>query len=187
MEAFGMAMGPCAMMDLAGLDVGWRIRKRRGRRLGVRDSIVADRLCEIGRFGQKTGGGFYHYAAGSRTPVPDPAVERLIVEVSAAAGIERRSIPDEAIVERLVFALVNEGARVLADKIAIRSSDIDVVYVHGYGFPVHRGGPMFHADQVGLASVLEAVERLHAEHGDLWQPAPLLARLAAENGRFGGA
>ncbi len=183
---FGMAMGPLAVGDLAGLDVSWRIRKEyqhlvpKGRRV----PLVADRLCERGRFGQKTGAGWYRYPEGSRTPVPDPEVEKLIEECAVGAGIARRSISKEEIVERTVYALVNEGARILEEGFALRAGDIDVIYVNGYGFPAHRGGPMWYADTVGLAKVLERIRQLEQRHGDLWFPAPLLTRLAQAGKTF---
>ena len=138
---FGFPMGPFAMGDLAGLDVGWRIRKGRGV-----TSPVADRICELGRFGQKTGAGYFRYDKGDRTPIPDPDVEKIIVDVATSMGITRRPIPDEEILERLLYPMVNEGAKILDEKIAIRASDIDVIWVYGYGWPVYRGGPMFWAD-----------------------------------------
>jgi 3-hydroxyacyl-CoA dehydrogenase len=183
---FGMAMGPLAVGDLAGLDVGWRIRKEyqhlvpKGRRV----PLVADRLCERGRFGQKTGAGWYRYPEGSRAPVPDPEVEKLIEECAAGAGIVRRTIAAREIVERIVYALVNEGARILEEGFALRASDIDVIYVHGYGFPAHRGGPMWYADTVGLAKVLERVRQFERQHGELWAPAPMLTRLAQDGNTF---
>src|SRR5437870_6733064 len=145
---FGFPMGPFAMGDLAGLDVSWRMRKAQGLK-----SEIADLLCEAGRFGQKTGKGFYLYEAGSRTPRPDPEVESLIVEASARRGIARRSIDNEEIVERLIFPMINEGARILEEGIAARPGDIDVIWIYGYGWPVWRGGPVFYDDQVGLASI----------------------------------
>ena len=185
---FGMAMGPLAVGDLAGLDIGWAGRKRLAptRPKHLRYSQVADRICEMGRFGQKTGSGWYRYEAGSRTPVPDPVVDKLIEECAAAAGIKRRSITDEEIIERTMYAMVNEGAKILEEGIALRASDIDLVYVNGYGFPAYRGGPMFYADTVGLDKVLARVKAFHAEHGELWKPAPLLERLAREGKRFNG-
>ncbi|TYT27335.1 3-hydroxyacyl-CoA dehydrogenase [Luteimonas viscosa] len=184
MEAFGFAMGPFRMGDLAGNDIGWAIRKRRY--LERPDMVYArnaDLLCEMGRYGQKTGKGWYDYVPGDRTPHPSAEVEAMIVAQSQAQGIERREIGDDEIVERLVYALVNEGARILEEGIAARASDIDMVYLSGYGFPVWRGGPMFHADQVGLYNVLAAMRRYARGHrGDAWEPAPLLLELA-ESGR----
>ncbi|HKZ05627.1 MAG TPA: 3-hydroxyacyl-CoA dehydrogenase NAD-binding domain-containing protein [Methylomirabilota bacterium] len=183
---FGLPMGPFAMGDMAGLDVGWRIRKgkeaTRDRRL--RYSPVADRICEMGRFGQKTGAGWYRYEKGSRVPVPDPEIEALIVKTAKEQGIERRTIGDEEILKRCVYALINEGARILEEGFALRSSDIDIIYIYGYGFPVHRGGPMFYADTVGPAAVYDEVCKFQKQHGELWQPAPLLERLAREGKKF---
>jgi 3-hydroxyacyl-CoA dehydrogenase len=186
LERFGFAMGPFRMSDLAGNDIGWAIRKRRAaERPDISYSTLADRLCELGRFGQKTGAGWYDYRPGDRTPAPSVEVETMITTHAQALGIERRAIADQEIVERLVYALVNEGARILEQGIALRASDIDMVYLTGYGFPLFRGGPMFHADSVGLPSVLAAIERFAAgRHGEAWQPAPLLARLAAEGKGF---
>ncbi|HZP91794.1 MAG TPA: 3-hydroxyacyl-CoA dehydrogenase NAD-binding domain-containing protein [Burkholderiales bacterium] len=188
MEAFGLAMGPFRMSDLAGLDVGWRIRKRQAatRPRSERYSRIGDMICELGRFGQKTGAGYYRYEKGSRDAIPDPEIEALIVRASGEAGIARRRIADEEIVERLMHQLVNEGARILEEGIAQRASDIDVIYAFGYGFPRYRGGPMFYADTVGLDKVLAATEKYHADHGEMWAPAPLLAKLAAEGGKFNG-
>jgi 3-hydroxyacyl-CoA dehydrogenase len=185
-EEFGFAMGPFRVSDLAGLDVGWYIRKRQAatRPAHLRYSKVADRICELGRFGQKTGAGYYRYEAGSRTPIPDPQIEALIVQAAADAGIKRREVSDQEILERCIYALVNEGARILEEGIALRASDIDIVYIYGYGFPRYRGGPMFYADSVGLDKVVESVKRYHAAHGEFWTPAPLLERLAREGGRF---
>jgi 3-hydroxyacyl-CoA dehydrogenase len=185
-EAFGFAMGPFRVGDLAGLDVGWYIRKRQAatRPAHLRYSKVADQVCELGRFGQKTGAGWYRYEAGNRNPIPDPVVEDLIVKASKEAGIQRRQISDQEILERCIYALVNEGAEILEEGIALRASDIDIVYVYGYGFPRFRGGPMFYADTVGLDKVLESVKRFHAAHGEFWKPAALLEKLAAEGKNF---
>jgi 3-hydroxyacyl-CoA dehydrogenase len=185
-EDFGFAMGPFRVSDLAGLDVGWYIRKRQAatRPPHLRYSKVADQICEMGRFGQKTGAGWYRYEAGNRTPIPDPVIEELIVKASKEAGIERREITGQEILERCMYALVNTGARILEEGIALRASDIDIVYLYGYGFPRYRGGPMFYADTVGLDKVFAAVERFHEQHGQFWQPAGLLEKLAAEGGRF---
>ena len=183
---FGLAMGPFAMGDLAGLDVGWRIRKRRmaERRLNRSDDPVADALCEKGRYGQKTGAGWYKYEAGARTPVPDPEVEAMIVAESERRGIARRGIDAREIVERCMYQLVNEGAKILEEGIAARASDIDVIYANGYGFPRWRGGPMFHADLVGLKTVYDSVSRFYDRLGEAWRPAPLLERLAAAGKTF---
>jgi 3-hydroxyacyl-CoA dehydrogenase len=190
-EAWGFAMGPFRMSDLAGNDISWAIRKRRYvEKPGVRYSKVADLLCELGRFGQKTGAGWYDYAPGKREAIPSPVVEELIVKHRASLGLTPRSIPDEEIVHRLVYALVNEGARLLEEGIASRASDIDMVYLSGYGFPLQRGGPMHYADEQGLSNVVQAMARFAAnphDDGAFWQPAPLLARLAAGGKRFSDA
>jgi 3-hydroxyacyl-CoA dehydrogenase len=170
---FGFPMGPFAMGDLAGLDVGWRIRKARGLR-----APVADRLCEMGRFGQKTGAGFYLYEGGDRTPRPDPEVEKVIHEVAKAQGVARRAVGDDEILQRLLYPMVNEGAKILEEKLAIRASDIDVIWVYGYGWPVYRGGPMFWADSIGLKAIRDRMQDIQRQHGDVWQPAALLNRLA---------
>jgi 3-hydroxyacyl-CoA dehydrogenase len=183
---FGLAMGPLAMGDLAGLDVGWRIRKefKHLEKPGVRRPLVADQLCEMGRFGQKTGAGWYKYDE-NRKAIPDPEVAALIEKTAREAGIERRNITPEEIVERTIYALVNEGARILEEGIALRAVDIDIVYLNGYGFPAWRGGPMFYADTVGLKNVLARIEEFEQRHGpDLWAPAPLLKRLAEADKTF---
>jgi 3-hydroxyacyl-CoA dehydrogenase len=183
---FGLPMGPYQMADLAGLDISWRIRKRQAatRDPALRYCPIADRLCEAGRFGQKTGAGWYRYEPGRRTPVADPVVEETIEAVSAEKGIARREIPDQEIVERALFALVNEGSRILEEGVAARAGDIDVIWIHGYGFPRSRGGPMYWADTVGLARVAEVVNALHAEQGDLVRPSKTLLTLAREGRRF---
>lgn len=185
-EKFGFAMGPFRMGDLAGNDIGWYIRKRRYvEQPDIVYSKTADLLCEMGRFGQKTGAGWYDYKAGDRKAYPSQEVNDMIVRNSADIGVPRRKISDEEIVERLVYSLVNEGARILEEGIALRASDIDIVYLTGYGFPVFRGGPMFYADSVGLYNVMMAIEKYaKGRHGDAWKPAPLLVKLAAEGKRF---
>jgi 3-hydroxyacyl-CoA dehydrogenase len=187
LQRFGMAMGPFRMGDLAGLDIGWATRKRRAAEAGVPlQPIVVDALCEAGRFGQKTGAGWYRYEAGRREPIPDPVTEKLIEDYRVAHGITARTIEDREIVERCIYALVNEGARILQEGIAARASDLDLVYLNGYGFPVRHGGPMFYADGVGLPDVVAALERFAAEPGadPSWRPAPLLAELAAQGRSF---
>ncbi|TFW28952.1 3-hydroxyacyl-CoA dehydrogenase NAD-binding domain-containing protein [Massilia horti] len=185
-EKFGFAMGPYRMSDMAGNDVGWYVRKRRAIEApDVTYSKTADLLCEQGRFGQKTGAGWYDYVPGDRTPHPSQMVNDMIVNHSKELGIERRAISDQEIVERLVYALVNEGAKILEEGIALRASDIDMVYLTGYGFPLQRGGPMFYADWVGLPRVLASIEKYaEGRNGDAWKPAQLLARLAAEGKGF---
>ena len=181
-EAFGFAMGPFRVGDLAGNDISWNIRKRRYlEHPDIKYPKIADRLCEMGRFGQKTGNGWYDYRPGDRKAYPSAVVTDLIARHRSASGVEPRAIDDREIVDRLVYALVNEGARILEERIAARASDIDVVYLTGYGFPKWRGGPMFHADLVGLPHVLRRMQEFAANpHGDpgFWSPAPLLLRLA---------
>jgi 3-hydroxyacyl-CoA dehydrogenase len=178
---FGLPMGPYAMMDLAGLDVGWLIRKSRGEQ-----AVIEDALCGAGHFGQKTGKGYFRYEAGSRTPLPDPEIERIILDASARLGISRRKIGPEEIVERTVFPMINEGARILEEGIASRPGDIDVVWVYGYGWPVWRGGPMYFADQLGLGHVRDRLAYYAERSGDQsLRPAALIARLAAETRGFG--
>ena len=186
MEKFGFAMGPFRMGDLAGNDIGWAIRKRRYiEKPQINYSKTADLVCELGRYGQKTGAGWYDYKPGDRTAYPSPEVDALLVQHSKGLGIERRNIDDEEIVERLVFALVNEGAQILEEGIAAKASDIDIVYLAGYGFPIWRGGPMFHADAIGLGNVLAAMRRYAGGYqGQAWQPATLLVRLAEAGKSF---
>ncbi len=188
MEKFGMAMGPFRMGDLAGNDVGWYIRKRRYvEKPDIRYSKTADLLCELGRFGQKTGAGWYDYVPGKRDAMPSKVVTDMIEKHRADLGITARKIPDEEIVHRLVYALVNEGAKIVDEGIAQRASDVDMVYITGYGFPMHRGGPMNYADTQGLFNVVQAMKRFAANPLDdagFWKPAPLLARLAPEGKSF---
>ena len=186
LQNFGMAMGPFAMYDMAGQDIGWEIRKRRYKeRPDFVYSRVADRVCELGRFGQKTGKGFYKYEPGNRKPIPDPEVDALIANYRREIGVTPRQIRDEEIVERCIYALVNEGAYILEEGIALRASDIDMVYLTGYGFPPFRGGPMFYADTVGLQNVLNSIQRFQTGYqGAQWKPAPLLTRLARDAKRF---
>ena len=184
---FGMPMGPYAMGDLAGLDVGWRIRKGQAatRPPLLRYSTVADRVCELGRFGQKTGAGWHRYESGNRTPIPDPEIEQLVVSISEEQGITRRVVSDQEILERCMYPLVNEGAKILEEGLALRASDIDIVWIYGYGFPRYRGGPMFWADLVGVKTIYAVMSRLNDEHGDWLEPAPLLKRLAEQGKGFG--
>jgi 3-hydroxyacyl-CoA dehydrogenase len=178
-------MGIFAVDDLGGLDVAWRIRRELDQfsEPGARRPLVADTLVELNRLGQKTGKGWYRYEDG-RTPISDPEVLAIVERVTAQAGISRRPVPDEEILERTIYRLINEGARVLEERVAQRASDIDVIYLTGYGFPAFRGGPMFYADQVGLRYVYHRVAALHHELGRRWMPAPLLERLAREGSSF---
>ena len=186
MERFGFAMGPFRVGDLAGNDISWAIRKRRAAEGHASDEgKIADRLCEMGRFGQKTSAGWYDYRPGDRTARPNAEVDAMIVRYSAEVGVTRRNIGDREIVERLVYALVNEGAKILEERIAQRASDIDLVYLNGYGFPILRGGPMFYADTVGLTEVVSAIRRYATGlHPEPWKPAPLLEKLAADGSSF---
>jgi len=185
---FGMPVGPFAMQDIAGIDVGARIRQYL-RSIGKHraegpESPVPDWLFDMGRYGQKTGAGWYRYDSGSRTPIPDPLIDELAGKAAIARGIERHPIPDDEIIARIMTALANEGANILDEGYATRPGDIDVIYVHGFGFPRHRGGPMFYADTVGLKTVLDRVHRYRNQFGDHWRPAPLLERLAASGQTF---
>jgi len=182
---YGMAMGPLATGDLAGLDVGWRIRKeyRHLQKPGVRQPIAEDRLCELGRYGQKTGAGWYKYDE-SRRPISDPEVAELVRTWAAEAGIAQRQISAEEIVDRCLYALVNEGARILEEGYALRSVDIDIIYINGYAFPAYRGGPMWYADTVGLKKVYDRICEFQQQHGELWTPAPLLKQLAEQGKTF---
>lgn len=176
---FGLPMGPFAMADLAGLDLGWNPEASTG-------STVRERLCEAGRRGQKTGAGYYDYEPGNRTPKPSPAVEGILREFAEERQVRRRTgIGRDEILARLVYPMINEGAKILEEKIALRASDIDVVWVYGYGWPVYRGGPMFYADEVGLGRIVSEMKAFEAERGEEWRPAALLERLAGEGGRFG--
>jgi 3-hydroxyacyl-CoA dehydrogenase len=182
---FGMAMGPLATGDLAGLDVGWRIRKefRHLQKAGVRQAFIEDRLCELGRFGQKTGAGWYKYDE-NREPSPDPQVSSLIREWTSEANIPQRQISSQEIVDRCIYTLVNEGARILEEGIALRAVDIDIIYLNGYGFPAYRGGPMWYADTIGLKNVYDRVSEFQQRLGNWWEPAPLLRRLAEQGKTF---
>ncbi len=184
---FGMAMGPLAVGDLSGLDVGWRVRKeyRHLEKPGVRQAMAGDRLCEMGRYGQKTGAGWYKYDENRRAS-PDPEIAELVRQWAAEAVIPQRQIPADEIVDRCVYALVNEGARILEEGYALRAVDIDIIYLNGYGFPAYRGGPMWFADTVGLRKVYDRVCEFHRLHGEHWEPAPLLKQLAEQGGTFAG-
>ncbi len=184
---FGFAMGPFAVSDLAGLDIGWRNRQSRAhlRKPGVRDCNLLDKVCELGRFGQKTSAGWYRYEPGSRVPLPDPVIERLIVDHSKEHGIVRRQISDQEILERCLYSMINEAAKILEEGVAARAIDIDMVWLHGYGFPRYRGGPLFYADEVGVKNILDAIGKYRDQFGpDFWTPAPLLEEMAATNKNF---
>jgi len=178
---FGMAMGPLSVADLAGLDIGWRMRKefRHLQKPGVRQPLAEDGLCELGRYGQKTGAGWYKYDQ-NRKAIPDPEVAPVVRKWAAEKGIVQRQISAPEIVDRCIYAMVNEGARILQDRIALRAGDIDMIYLNGYGFPNYRGGPMWYADTVGLKKVYARVSEFHQQLGELWEPAPLLKQLASE-------
>jgi len=182
---YGMAMGPLATGDLAGLDVGWRIRKeyRHLEKPGIRQPFAEDRLCEMGRYGQKTGAGWYKYDE-NRKPSGDPEVAELVRKWTTEAKISQRQIPAEEIVDRCIYALVNEGARILEEGYALRAVDIDIIYLNGYGFPAYRGGPMWYADTVGLKNVYDRVLEFQKQHGEIWEPAPLLKQLAEQGKKF---
>ncbi len=182
---FGMAMGPLATADLAGLDVGWRIRKeyRHLQKPGVRQPLAEDRLCELGRYGQKTGAGWYKYDENRRA-IPDPEVADLVRKWAAEAGVPQRKVSNEEIIDRCICALVNEGARILEEGYALRAVDIDIIYLNGYGFPAYRGGPMWYADTVGLKKVYDRICEFHKQHGEIWEPAPLLKQLAERGETF---
>lgn len=183
---FGMPMGPLAVGDLAGLDIGWRIRQSQAslRRREDRYPHLADKLCELGRFGLKTGAGWYRYDAGSRAPQPDPVLDEIIVHTAREHGVTRRTVGDDEILTRCLYAAVNEGAKILQEGKALRASDIDVMWNNGFAFPRFRGGPMYYADEIGLAEVLERVEDYHQAHGRLWEPAMLLRELVESGQQF---
>jgi len=174
---FGFPMGPFELRDLIGLDVGWSKETSTS-------STVQEILCEMDRRGQKTGAGYYKYEKGSRAPIWDPDVEALIIEFSKKKGIKRREISDQEIVERCIYSMINEGAKILDEGIALRASDIDVIWVNGYGWPLYLGGPMYWADTVGLPNILKTVQRFYKEYGDIWKPSPLLEKLASEGKGF---
>jgi 3-hydroxyacyl-CoA dehydrogenase len=187
---FGLPMGPFAMQDVAGIDVGYRIRqylKSIGKtRAEGPQSEVMERLFEMGRYGQKTGAGWYRYEGGSRTPISDPLIDELATKEAEKRGLSRRQVGDDEIIARITTALINEGARILEEAYAIRPGDIDVIYVYGFGFPRYRGGPMFYADTIGLPTVLERVEEYRQSMGDYWQPAALLEQYVREGRGFHG-
>ena len=186
LESFGMSMGPFRMMDLVGLDLGWRARKLANIETPLANKI-SDALCEQDRFGQKTSKGFYNYSEGSRAPNPAPENEDIYKEISSQNNIERREISDQEIIDRCILALVNEGARILEEGVAQRSGDMDIVYINGYGFPIWRGGPMFYANQLGLAEVISKMSAFSKLDENFWKPAPLLQKLADSSGAFGEA
>jgi len=185
LQDFGMAMGPLATGDLAGLDVGWRIRReyRHLEQPGIRQPFLEDRLCELARYGQKTGAGWYKYDEQRKAQL-EPAVDELVAKWVAEAGIAQREISAAEIVDRCLYALVNEGARILEEGLALRASDIDIIYLNGYGFPAHRGGPMWYADTVGLKKVYERISEFHRDHGEIWKPAALLEQFAEQGKTF---
>jgi len=186
LESFGMNMGPFRMMDLVGLDLGWRARKLAKLETPLTNKI-ADALCEQERFGQKNGKGFYNYSDGSRAPNPAPENEEIYVKVAEENGFTRRDISDEEIVDRCILGLVNEGAKILEEGVAQRSSDMDIVYINGYGFPIWRGGPMFYANSIGLDKVLEKINKFAEKDEDFWKPADLLVAMANNGGKFADA
>jgi 3-hydroxyacyl-CoA dehydrogenase len=185
-QKFGFAMGPFAMSDLAGVDVGYRVRKEREKRgpIPFRLSNISNRLFELGRYGQKTGAGYYKYEENSHNPTPDPVLDQIIVEEAKKNGIERKPISNDVIVKRLIYPLINEGAKILQEGIALRSSDVDIIYIYGYGFPAFRGGPMHYADSIGLENVHKDIVELEKMDGVFWKPAPLLEELARSHKTF---
>jgi 3-hydroxyacyl-CoA dehydrogenase len=184
---FGMAMGIFAVDDMGGIDLAWRVRQeyKHLEKPGVRMPIVLEKLFHLGRYGQKTGAGWYRYDE-NRKPIADPEVHALIEKTAADGGIERRRITDEEIIERSIYIMINEGAKILEEGYALRAADIDVIYLTGYGFPGYRGGPMWYADTVGLKQVRDRIAEFHQKHGEFWEPAPLLAKLADEGETFAG-
>ena len=186
LESFGMSMGPFRMMDLVGLDLGWRARKLANIESPVVNKI-SDALCELEKFGQKNGKGFYNYSEGSRAPNPAPENEDIYKSISKESNIVRREISDKEIIDRCILALVNEGAQILAEGVAQRSGDLDIVYINGYGFPIWRGGPMFYANKLGLDEVVTKLKEFSTMDHDFWKPAPLLKKLATEGQFFGEA
>lgn len=183
---FGLPMGPFQMADLVGLDLGWRARKLAGVEPSMRpaSALVPDKLCDLERFGQKNGRGYYIYEPGSRVGTPDPEVVEIVEQTSHELGIKRREISDDEVLKRSLYPMINEGARILEEGIALRASDIDIVYINGYGFPAYKGGPMFYADQIGLDQICSQLKAFQEKQGDEWEPAPLLKRLAEEGKGF---
>lgn len=187
LQGFGFAMGPFRMYDVVGIDLEWRGRELSGKGKEVAQIQIDTRLCEMGRFGQKSGNGYYHYEPGSRQAEQDPHVDALVLEVSGQLGYQRRDIGAQEILERCLLALINEGAKILQEGIAGSAADIDLVYLNGYGFPADKGGPMAWADQQGLATIRDQLSRLATEHGAHWQPALLIEKLAASGDGFAQA
>jgi 3-hydroxyacyl-CoA dehydrogenase len=183
LTSFGMGLGPLATMDMVGLDVGWRIRQEHPHDAAIRQPFVEDRLCALGRYGRKTSAGWYRYDQQKRA-VPDPEVEVLVRKWAAEEGIIPRTISKQEILDRCLWSLVNEGARILEEGYAASVSDIDTIFVNGYGFPAARGGPMAYADSLGLNAVYDRVSEFYREHGEVWRPAPLLKQLAGQGRRF---
>jgi len=183
---FGMPMGPFAMSDMAGVDVGYLVRRELGIEIGSKNSAIGDNLYDMGRHGQKTSAGFYKYEEGSRVPVPDPEVEAMIKEVAEKFGVEQREFSKEELVQRCIYPLINEAAKILEEGIALRPSDVDMVWINGYGFPPYRGGPMHFADSEGIKKVYDTIVGFREMYGDHWQPAPLLEQLANEGESFAG-
>ena len=182
---FGLPMGPYQMNDLAGVDIRYAARQEQlAKNAGRRQPVVLDRVHDLGRYGQKTNGGWYNYEPGNRSPQPAPEIEQMIVDLSAELGFERRAYTEEEILDNYMATLINQGAHILDEGLAARASDIDVVWIYGYGFPRYRGGPMFHADHWGLPNVLAKVEELYGKYGDWLKPAECLKRLAGEGKGF---
>ena len=180
-------MGPFAMGDMAGLDVGWLVRKAKAEERPTNEEYggtIPDRICELGRYGQKTGGGYYDYKEGDRTPIPNTQVQDIIEQVSKEKNIARTDFDNEEIIKRSLYPLVNIGAQILEEGMAMRPSDIDIIYINGYGFPAYKGGPMHWADSIGLDKVLADIKRFHSAYGERWRPAPLLEKLVSEGKSF---
>ncbi len=174
---FGFPMGPFALADLIGIDLGWD-------KDSSSSSTIKEKLCEIGRFGQKSGLGYYRYETGNRSPIPDPEIDEMIQDFSAEMGIQKRTISDEEVLQRCIYSLINEGAKIIEEGIAVRPSDLDVIWVNGYGWPVYLGGPMFYADMIGLDKVLDTLRKFESQLGKEWKPAPLIEKLVKEGKGF---